>query len=112
MAAGGDAARGPQARERSAVQYRAKAIEWMRAELATARKLVDGGDAKDRPLAHRKLSRWKAAAALSGLRDAGPLAALPADERRDLSGLWAQVDSLLRRAEPVPAASPSPSQNP
>ena len=32
---------GPQARERSAVQYRAKAIGWLRAELATARKLVE-----------------------------------------------------------------------
>ena len=104
--------RGPQARERSAVQYRTKAIEWLRAELATARKLVDGGDARGPPALPPETLAMEGRDRPGRPPRCGPLAALPADERRELSGLWAEVDSLLRRAASVPAANPSPPQNP
>ena len=72
---------------------------WLEAELADWRKQVEGGRREAKESAAGALERWKADANLAGVRDPVALARLPADEQRDWKSLWAEVESLLRRAE-------------
>jgi hypothetical protein len=51
-----------------------------------------------------QLKGWKQAEALACVRDPKSLAGFPAEERREWLRLWADVDALLRRVEPLTRA--------
>src|SRR5262249_18297967 len=55
----------------------------------------------------RTLRRWRQAPELAGIRDAEALASLPNDEQTAWRTLWADVDSLRKRAESQEIAVPA-----
>lgn len=71
----------------ASAEWRARALEWLRAELAARR-----GAATDLAAT---LEHWKRDADLAGVRDR--LDELPSAEREAWTSLWAEVDALLER---------------
>jgi hypothetical protein len=53
----------------------------------------------NKELVAKTLNHWKNDTDLAGVRDEKELARLPEDERKVWQALWAEVDSLLHRAE-------------
>ncbi len=77
-------------------RLRRQALDWLRADLAgQARRL----DSADRAAAQQALLHWQEDTDLASLRDAEALAKLPEAERADWQALWAEVESLLKRAQ-------------
>jgi hypothetical protein len=71
-----------------AAEWRGRALEWLRADLAAREKAPSGLAAK--------LKHWKRDPDLAGSRDR--LEELPVTEREGWTKLWADVDALLARA--------------
>jgi hypothetical protein len=59
---------------------------------------VEGGTPQDRAEVQPVLSIWQSNPALAGVRDAGPLAALPSGERAAWQQFWADVAALAAKA--------------
>jgi serine/threonine-protein kinase len=78
---------------------RARAREWLRADLDAWAKKLDGGLAADRAVVRETLTHWRNDPELAGQRDPGELDTLPADERKECLALWAEVDSVLARTK-------------
>jgi serine/threonine-protein kinase len=93
----GDAAR---LTEKERARWRKQALDWLQADLAGWRKLVEGGSGDDRALAQERLRWWQEDPKLAGLREPHRLAVLPEGERRAWQALWADVDALLRKLRP------------
>jgi tetratricopeptide (TPR) repeat protein len=89
------------------VALRAKALTWLRADLAATQKKASPGDAAGRKFAVDNLSHWLEDSDLVGVRDAAPLAALPDDERKEWLALWDAV-----RAERDKARRPGNTNSP
>ena len=79
-------------------KLRRQALDGLKAELATCTKLLDTGAPQARAAVARDLTRWKQDRDLAGIRDAEGLARLPDAERKEWQALWAEFDSLLKRA--------------
>src|SRR5262249_12505203 len=62
------------------VRWRKQAMEWLRADLTAADKLLVNRNPKDLRMVRRKLRIWQANQDLAGMRDSAALAGLPADE--------------------------------
>jgi tetratricopeptide (TPR) repeat protein len=90
---GKDAPPGDEARAR----LRRRALRWLRADLAAWRRLRDQGPAAA-AAADKQLWRWRQDPDLSGVRDKGPLARLPVEERLAWHRLWADVADALTPA--------------
>jgi serine/threonine-protein kinase len=78
-------------------RWRTQARQWLHADLdswseALAARTADPG------LVVGTLSHWQVSPDLASLRDEGPLASLPPDERDECRSLWSAVDAVLRRA--------------
>jgi tetratricopeptide (TPR) repeat protein len=100
-AAGGEGTDAPTAAaDRTAL--RQKALGWLRADLAAYQKQAAAADAAERATAAADLAHWLADADLAGVRDAEPLAKLPAAERADWEKLWADVKATLADAQKPP----------
>jgi serine/threonine-protein kinase len=83
--------------EKERAHWRKQALEWLRADLAGWRKLLEGGSADDRALARERLRWWQEDPKLAGLRDPKALATLPAEEQDVCRQLWADVTALLAK---------------
>ncbi len=79
-------------------KLRQQAHDWLKAELAAWTKLIESGPPQARETVIKTLSHWKQDTDLAGIRDAAALAKLPAEEQKAWRALWADVDSLLKRA--------------
>ena len=79
-------------------EWRRKAREWLKAELASYDKWLDGAPQDDQALVPKRLGRWQVVPDLAGIRDESALAALPEAEREECRQLWSQVDELKKRA--------------
>jgi tetratricopeptide (TPR) repeat protein len=88
---GQDAPPGDEARAR----LRRRALRWLRADLAAWRRLRDKGPAAG----EKQLRHWRQDPDLSGVRDKGLLARLPAQERLAWHKLWADVADALAAAQ-------------
>jgi serine/threonine-protein kinase len=80
-------------------RWRREAREWLRADLAALARLGQGSP-QERAQARQALRRWRADTDLAGTRDAEGLARLPAEEQEEWRKLWAEVEALLRQAQP------------
>jgi eukaryotic-like serine/threonine-protein kinase len=83
----------------------AQARSWLRGDLA--RYTRDVQKKKEPPVARavvERLKGWKQAEALAGVREPKSLAGFPEQERREWLRLWADVDALLQRLEPLAGA--------
>jgi hypothetical protein len=82
-------------------RLRRLALEWLRADLAAKAKRLDGAPPEARAEVRQSVQHWKRDLDLDGLRE--PAAAgLSARERQECGKLWAEVESLLRRAGEQP----------
>jgi Flp pilus assembly protein TadD/predicted Ser/Thr protein kinase len=84
--------------EAGRARLREQALKWLRDDLAVWARYVQRGSPKDLAQVRVELSRWQAAPALVGVRDAGRLAALPPEERAGWQKLWADVTATQARA--------------
>jgi tetratricopeptide (TPR) repeat protein len=81
-------------------RWRARARQWLRAELgAWAKQLAKGPGAIHRE-AYQTLAWWLKDPDLTSLRDPDALEKLPAAERRQFRALWSEHHALLQRARP------------
>jgi serine/threonine-protein kinase len=77
--------------------WRARARDWLRADLAAWAGKVAADTAKNQPLAQKALARWQADPDLAGLREPSALEKLSADERKDCLALWEEVAAAAGR---------------
>ena len=98
LAAAGQGKDEPPPDDAAKAKLRQQALDWLKAELAAWTKLLESGPPQARPAIVQTLEHWKQDTDLAGIRDADGLAKLPADEQKAWRTLWADVDSLLKRA--------------
>jgi tetratricopeptide (TPR) repeat protein len=89
--AAGAAALGGRGEGEEAARLRRQALGWLRADLARLARELEGGTPQGRAAVQAALRHWQTDHALAGVRDAGPLAALPPAERAAWQQLWADV---------------------
>jgi tetratricopeptide (TPR) repeat protein len=83
--------------EKERAGRRGQVLDWLRADL---RQLADAVP-KDRTRVRQTLRHWKGDPDLAGMRDEKALANLSDTERSAWQRLWAEVDGLLRKVDPV-----------
>jgi serine/threonine-protein kinase len=81
------------------VRLRRQSLDWLRADLAAWRRLLDKEPDKARPVVAAKMRHWQQDADLAGVRAPQALAKLPEAERQAWQKLWADVPDTLARAE-------------
>ncbi|MFO0798580.1 MAG: tetratricopeptide repeat protein [Gemmataceae bacterium] len=96
LAAAGAAGDTPGEQER--VRLRSQALEWLRADVASMRKGLDGGNPQARRVIAQLLAQWGSTPDLASVRDAAALARLPRPEQEAWQTLWAEVEPLRRQA--------------
>jgi serine/threonine-protein kinase len=79
-------------------RLRARALEWLRADLAVLARHITEGPQEARTAARQTLSHWQTDTDLAGLRDQAAIEKLPAEERADCNKLWADVAALRQEA--------------
>src|SRR5262249_3331754 len=72
-----------------------QALEWLRAELAAVRKVLESGKPEERSQVRRRLQHWQRDPALAGLRDPASVARLPVSEQEACKQLWVEVEAWL-----------------
>jgi serine/threonine-protein kinase len=77
---------------------RQQALDWLRAELTARTKQLNSWWPGEAGQARESLRHWQKDADLAGLRDKAALDKLSAAERDAWQRLWAEVGSLLQRA--------------
>jgi tetratricopeptide (TPR) repeat protein len=90
------------AKERAGL--RQQALEWLRADLAAYRQMLERDADKARPVVRQRLRHWQRDRDLAEVRDPGALAKLPETERHEWQKLWADVAAMLARSAPKPVA--------
>jgi hypothetical protein len=86
--------------DKDRARWRQQALDWLRADLTVYGKLLEGGKPEDRTLVRQRLQHWRQDRDLSGLRDKDAVDKLLAEEREACQKLWADVDTLLHKAQP------------
>jgi hypothetical protein len=90
---------------------RSQALGWLRGFLVLRQRQAASDKPADHQEAVRALDIWLDDADLVGVRDAEPLAKLPAAERAEWEKLWADVKATLAEAKkPAPPAEPDPAK--
>jgi eukaryotic-like serine/threonine-protein kinase len=98
MAGAGQGKDDPPPDEAAKAKLRQQARDWLRAELIAWTRLLESGPPQARPAIVQTLSHWRQDGDLAGIRDVEALAKLPPDEQKACRTLWADVDSLVKRA--------------
>jgi hypothetical protein len=70
-----------------------------RAELTVWSKTLENGPEEDRALVRQKLAHLWSDPDLAGLFERDALNKLPTAERQECRALWADIDTLIRRAQ-------------
>jgi serine/threonine-protein kinase len=85
-------------------RLRGQALEWLRADLAAYRRLLDRETDKAAPLVRERMQHWQQDKDFAGVRGPDALARLPAAERVSWQQLWKDVADTLAWAQkqPVP----------
>jgi serine/threonine-protein kinase len=89
--------------ESERAKLRARARDWLRAELDVWSKILDSGSPQARPTIASILKHWEEDTDLAGVRDPAALAHLPEAERPAWQALWADVERALDRAHDNPS---------
>jgi tetratricopeptide (TPR) repeat protein len=87
--------------DKERTRLRQQALDWLRADLALGARLLADGKV-DRSRVAGILKHWQQDRDLAGLRDAPALAKLPAEEQKAWTQLWADVATLVKKAEEKP----------
>jgi serine/threonine protein kinase len=87
-----------QSDERELAQLRRQSIEWLRADLAAWRNLLDTEPDKVRSVVVQTLQNWQQDKDFAGVRGSAALGKLPEAERQEWQKLWTEVDELRQKA--------------
>jgi tetratricopeptide (TPR) repeat protein len=79
-------------------RLRQQALDWLRAELAAWRKVLEGDRSKAAPAVRKQMQHWLQDADFAGVRGPQALARLPEAERSAWQKLWAEVEELFVQA--------------
>ena len=90
--------------EKERGRLRRQALDWLRADLAAWRRLLEKESVEARPGLLAQMQHWQMDADFAGVRGPDALGRLPAAERPDWEKLWQEVEELRQRAA-VPANS-------
>jgi tetratricopeptide (TPR) repeat protein len=85
--------------EREKARWRRQALTWLRADLAQRAKQLAAGKPADRQEVAAQMQHWQQDSDLAGLRDRAALAKLPAEQQKACTQLWADVATLLKKAQ-------------
>jgi hypothetical protein len=99
LAATGQGKDDPPPVEAAKVKLRGQALGWLKAELETWSNVLGSGPPRARPFVARTLVRWRQDPDLTTIRDPEALAMLPEAERKEWQSLWADVETLMKRAQ-------------
>jgi tetratricopeptide (TPR) repeat protein len=77
---------------------RKQALDWLRADLAAWRHLLDKEPKEARPVVLKTMEHWQQDKDFAGVRGDEALAKLPEAERQEWQKLWAEVDQLRQEA--------------
>jgi tetratricopeptide (TPR) repeat protein len=84
---------------KQADQWRQQALDWLRADLGWWGKAAETVKTKERTAIAHQMRRWQSDPDLAGVRDRAALAKLPRPQREQWLNLWADVETLLARAD-------------
>jgi hypothetical protein len=101
LAACGPGSDEPSLDEGARAELRAQALAWLKLELVAWAGLVESGALPDRSSVVRTLKHWQSDSDLVGIRDESALGKLPEVERVALTGLWSEVERVLKKVEGV-----------
>jgi tetratricopeptide (TPR) repeat protein len=87
----------PLSEEKSA-DLRRQALEWLRADLAAWRAVLQEQPAKALPVVAKQMAHWLEDTDLAGVRGPEAPAQLPDEERQAWQKLWAEVEQLCKKA--------------
>ena len=99
LAAAGQGADAADLPDKTCARLRRQALEWLQGDLALWARQADSPDAGVRQAVAQTLRRWQTDSDLAGLREPDAIATLPADEQQACQQLWADVETLLKRAQ-------------
>jgi hypothetical protein len=85
--------------EQERARMRQQALGWLRDDMATYRRLLDGEPEKAGPLVRERMQHWQQDSDFGGVRGLEVLARLPEAERHDWDKLWTDVADTLARAQ-------------
>jgi tetratricopeptide (TPR) repeat protein len=88
-----------QSNDKERARLRRQALEWLRADLAAYRRLLEKEPDKAGPLVRERMQHWQQDTDFAGVRGTETLAKLPEAERLEWQNLWADVADALARAE-------------
>jgi tetratricopeptide (TPR) repeat protein len=80
-------------------RWRARALDWLRADLSFHEKQLAGGRPAERTFVKKRLEHWQKDTDLVSTRAPESLAKLTAEERAACQKLWADVETLLKKAQ-------------
>ena len=89
--------------DKERTRLRKRALDWLRADLALRARQLNTGKPADRTKVSEAMLNWQRDPDLSGLRDAAPLAKLPAEEQKAFTQFWADVAALLQKTTGPPS---------
>jgi tetratricopeptide (TPR) repeat protein len=87
-----------QSDDKQRVLLRRQALEWLRADLAAYRQLLEKQPNEAGPDISQRMQQWQQDTDFAGVRGPEALAKLPEAERLDWQKLWAEVETLRQRA--------------
>jgi serine/threonine protein kinase/WD40 repeat protein/tetratricopeptide (TPR) repeat protein len=87
----------PPLNESQRANWRAQALNWLRAQLAMWTRSTVSDQSPDRAVAGRRVNTWRNDPNLAGVRDAASLTQLPEEERALWQEFWKDVDALLKK---------------
>jgi hypothetical protein len=85
-------------------RLRQRALEWLRAEVAAWRAVLERARGKAAPVVAQQMAHWLQDTNFAGVRGPEALARLPKEEREAWQKFWAEVEQLCSKARAeVPA---------
>jgi tetratricopeptide (TPR) repeat protein len=84
--------------DKEGARLRRQALDWLQADLAAWRRLLEKEPAKAGPAVRQQMQHWQDDADFVGVRGVEALGRLPAAERPDWQKLWQEVQELRQRA--------------
>jgi WD40 repeat protein/serine/threonine protein kinase len=97
LAAGGQGKDEPPLDDAARAKLRWQALDWLKAELAAWGPFLESGSSLAGPSSVPRPVDWMHESDLAGIRDAGALAKLPAQEQKAFTQLWTDVAELLKK---------------
>jgi serine/threonine protein kinase/Flp pilus assembly protein TadD len=90
------------------VRLRQQALDWLGADLAAYRRMLDKEPDNSVPVTRQRMQHWQQDRDFVGLRHPEALAKLPEAEQTAWRQLWADVAAILERTQPKPGTEKKP----